>query len=359
MNETSSTQISTQQPDPTSTEPRKVPIGIANLGNTCFLNSCLQILYQCPSLDNILNKPPILNKERPDAHVFKHWHEIRHGTRKNSQNTIVFPRGLLNAVRYVAQQKHADTFVSQEQNDFSEFLLFFVECLHQSISRPVEISIGGEPVNNTDKMAMTCYRMLKEQYKTDYSELYELFYGISVTRIHSLQNESTIYSVRPEQFFVLDLPVQENDQTILDCLDHHTEAETMEGENAWFNDQTNTKEDIRKTLAFFKLPEILFICLKRFSFDRRCRKKNDLIEFPETINMQKYYCGYHASKQNYRLKAVCYHMGSMNYGHYTASVKQHNTEQWFYCDDERITPTDLPTVLRTLNHVYCVVYERI
>jgi ubiquitin C-terminal hydrolase len=338
---------------------RKTPIGIANLGNTCFLNSCLQILYQCPSLDHILDSPSILNKERPDAHVFKHWHEIRTGTRQHTQSTTVYPRGLLNAVKYVATKKQVDTFASHEQNDFSEFLLFFMECLHQSISRPVQISIGGNPVNNTDKMAMCCYNMLKEQYDTDYSELYDVFYGISVTRIHSLQNDSIIHSVRPEQFFVLDLPVQSHDKTILDCLDHHTESEIMEGENAWHNDETNAKEDIRKTLAFFKLPQILFICLKRFSFDHRSRKNNDLIEFPETIHMQKYYCGYQASKQNYQLKAVCYHIGSMNYGHYTATVKQHNTGQWFYCDDERITPTDLPTVLRTLNHVYCVVYERI
>ena len=41
--------------------------------------------------------------------------------------------------------------------------------------------------------------------------------------------------------------------------------EEMTGENAWFNDKTNTKEDIKKNIIFWNLPTVLIIELKRFN----------------------------------------------------------------------------------------------
>jgi ubiquitin C-terminal hydrolase len=334
-----------------------IPVGIANLGNTCFLNVCLQILLQCPQIAQSLEKTS-LNETKVEMLILKQWYEIYKVTRQNKKKTLLFPRDLLNAVRQVAKQKKMEHFAGIEQNDFGEFLLFFVESLHQCICKPRNIMIDGNPKSKVDILAIKCYEMLQKQYGQEYSEFNDIFYGISVSRLHSLSNDSVVHSIVPESFFMIDLPILEKNSTIYECLDKYSASETMTGENAWYNENTNQKEDIRKTLSFFRLPKLLFICLKRFSFDGVC-KNNALVQFPNVLEMKKYYCGYHSVQQTFQLKSVCYHFGSLDNGHYTTSVCEYNTKKWYYCNDENIQEVDKDLVIKTTKNVYCLVYEQI
>ena len=38
-----------------------------------------------------------------------------------------------------------------------------------------------------------------------------------------------------------------------------TKPEYLEGENAYFNDKTNAKEDVKKQYSFFSFPNILVV----------------------------------------------------------------------------------------------------
>ena len=337
-------------------EPYK-PVGMANLGNTCFLNSCLQILYQCPQMTQSLEKTS-LNETKVEMLILKNWNEIYKGTTENKKKITMFPRGLLNAVRQVAKQKKMSQFTGIDQNDFGEFLLFFIECLHQCICKPRNIMIDGNPKTKIDKLAVKCYEMLQKQYGKEYSEFNDIFYGVSVSCLHPLSDNSIVHSIVPESFFMIDLPILEQNSTIYECLDKYVESETMEGVNAWYNEKTKRKENIQKTLSFFRLPKLLFICLKRFSFDG-VRKNNSLVQFPDILEMKKYYCGYNSVKQRFQLKAVCYHFGSMNYGHYTACVCEYRTKKWYYCNDETVQEVEKDLVTKTMKNVYCLVYEQI
>jgi len=64
-------------------------------------------------------------------------------------------------------------------------------------------------------------------------------------------------------------------------------------------------------------------------------------------------------KQRFQLKAVCYHFGSMNYGHYTACVCEYRTKKWYYCNDETVQEVEKDLVTKTMKNVYCLVYEQI
>ena len=59
---------------------------------------------------------------------------------------------------------------------------------HESIKREVEMNIKGNIKNDTDKLAIECYKMIKNMYKNEYSEFLKMFYGICVSEIKSLES---------------------------------------------------------------------------------------------------------------------------------------------------------------------------
>ena len=328
-------------------------VGLKNLGNTCFLNSCLQALSNTPELNKLLdNKKKLHNNS--DGIILDEWNELRKLIWTN--DGVISPNKFVRSVQNVAKEKNRDIFTGWSQNDISEFLLFMMECIHNSISRSVTVNINGKKENNVDMLAVKCYTHLKETYAREFSEINEMFYGIQVTELLSI-DKSIKHSVKPEQYFIIDLPLPSKpDINIYDCLDLYTNEEKMEGENAWFNDKTNSKEDIIKRIRFWNLPDILIITFNRFSFDGKT-KRNDNVLFPlDDFNLSSYVCGYKPNSYKYELYAICNHSGNAFMGHYTAFIKNY-TNNWFLFNDETISKVkNSKTVITPM--AYCLFYRK-
>jgi len=129
----------------------------------------------------------------------------------------------------------------------------------------------------------------------------------------------------------------------------------MEGENAWFNEKTGKKEDVKKSIKFWNLPKILVISLKRFSPDGR-QKLNSHINFPlENLDLSRYVQGYNASKYKYNLYGICNHSGGVLGGHYTAFVK-HMDDKWIHFNDTHVEIVENPVSMIT-PLAYCLFYR--
>ena len=193
-------------------------------------------------------------------------------------------------------------FTGFAQNDLPEFLVFISESFHTALSREVNMNIRGTPQNDQDKVAVKCFGMIKTMYQKEYSELVKLFYGISVSEIQSKAGES--YSINAEPFNLLNLPIpNKRSVTLYDCFDFYTKSETMEGDNAWYNEKKKEKEAVNMSVSFWMLPEILVVDLKRF--DNMSRKNNQLVEFPlENLELSRYVRGYNKESYVYDLYGV-------------------------------------------------------
>ena len=139
---------------------------------------------------------------------------------------------------------------------------------HESICREVEMNIQGNAITNTDKLALACFTMMKNMYKKEYSEFLNMFFGIHVSKIKSL--ESDYLNITPEPFFNLNLPIG-NEPTLEKCIELYTATEKLDGDNMVLNDTVtpNKKEAAEKNIKFWSLPEILVITLKRFNNNNR------------------------------------------------------------------------------------------
>jgi ubiquitin C-terminal hydrolase len=216
------------------------------------------------------------------------------------------------------------------------------------------MNINGNAENPTDHLAIQCYAMLKDVYSKEYSEIMDLFYGVSVSRIMSVsETRPKLFSAKPEPFFILDLPMAGN--SIYDCLDIYVADEVLENENAWFNEKTKKKQSARKNIVFWNFPKILVVVFKRFSANGQM-KNGAFIQFPtEHLDLSKYVIGYGPNNYSYDLFGVCNHMGGVSGGHYTSFGKRGNT--WFHYNDTRVDEVPRPEMVVT-PAAYCLFYRK-
>ena len=315
--------------------------GLANLGNTCFANSCVQILSHTYELNSFLGQGTYKAKLKrtPESALLVEWDELR--KMLWSDNCIISPGKFIKTIQKVAQIKGVDLFTGFSQNDLPEFLLFLIDCFHTSLSREIRMTISGTPSNTTDNIAIQCFEMIKNMYSKEYSEIWNLFYAVHVSEISDLKTGESL-KITPEPYFIIDLPIpaNKNSTTLIDCFNLYVEGEILDGENGWINDATKERIDIRKRIQFWSFPSVLVIDLKRFN--TRFQKSQVLVTFPiDNLDLSEYVIGYKKQSYKYELYGVCNHSGGVMGGHYTAYVKNANGK-WYHFNDTSVSEVGLP-----------------
>ena len=329
--------------------------GLANLGNTCFLNSCMQVISHTYELNNFLDLETYKKrlKNQYDSALLIEWDELRKILWK--ENCVVSPVKFVKTVQKLAQIKEKELFTGYEQNDLPEFLIFIVDCFHNALSREVNMNIQGTPENDRDKIALLCFEKIKQMYSKDYSEIWNIFYGIHVSRLIEVETNK-VMSMTPEPFFIINLPIPQNNKSpsLLDCFDLYVEGEILDGDNSVLNETTGKKVAAQKNLTFWSLPTILVIDIKRYNVSNR--KNQILIDFPLTdLNLSKYVIGYNKETYIYDLYGVCNHGGSVLGGHYTSYVKNANGK-WYEFNDTRVNEITEASVISQKS--YCFFYRK-
>jgi ubiquitin C-terminal hydrolase len=330
--------------------------GLANLGNTCFLNSCMQIISHTYELNQFLDLETYKRrlKNKYDSVLLIEWDELRKVLWK--ENCIVSPVKFVKTVQKLAQIKDKDIFTGYDQNDLPEFLIFVIDCFHNALSREVNMNIQGTPENDRDKIALLCFDKIKQMYSKDYSEIWNIFYGVHISQLVSVETDKMM-SMTPEPFFIINLPIPQNNKspTLLDCFDLYVECEILDGDNCVFNETTEKKEPAKKNIMFWSLPTILVIDIKRFNSSNM--KNQILVDFPLTnLNLSKYVIGYNKETYVYDLYGVCNHGGSALGGHYTSFVKNSN-DKWYHYNDTSVSEVIQQQQIIS-SKAYCFFYRK-
>jgi ubiquitin carboxyl-terminal hydrolase 8 len=328
--------------------------GLANLGNTCFMNTTLQCLSHTYKFNDFLDKSDNQKKiqKKPESLILMEWNKLRN--MMWSEDCIISPGGFLGAVQKVAKIKKKMLFTGFAQNDLPEFLNFIIDCFHTSIMREVNMNINGNITTNKDKIAKECFTMMKNMYKKEYSEVLDIFYGIHVSNTKGVDN--AVLGSNPEPFLMLDLPIPEIKESqqlnITDCFDVYTKDEKLEEKNQYVND--DGKRVVSKQILFWKLPDVLIVTLKRFN--NSAVKDDTFVNFPlEDLDLSKYIIGYDKDSFKYDLYGICNHRGGVHGGHYYAYVKTPD-DSWHEFNDSIVKKIDISK--NVSSEAYCLFYRK-
>jgi ubiquitin carboxyl-terminal hydrolase 2/21 len=327
--------------------------GLMNLGNTCFLNSTMQVLSHTYELNNFLNLKTYKKKlnNKYDSLLLLAWDELRNNLW--SENKINNPSNFVTMVQKIAKIKNHELFTGFQQNDLPEFLIFIIDCFHNALSREVSMTIQGTIRDETDRVAVKCFETIKKIYEKDYSEIWHMFYGIHISQLENAHTGKKM-SMTPEPYFIINLPIPLNNKlpTLIDCFDLYVEGELLDGINSVLDEDIGEKVAARKNIMFWSFPDILVIDIKRFNYKNV--KNQIMVDFPlENLDLSKYIIGYNKESYIYDLYGVCNHSGSVMGGHYTSFIKNANGKWYHFNDTNVLEVKDIITA-----KAYCFFYRK-
>mmetsp|Transcript_4816 Transcript_4816/g.6724 ORF Transcript_4816/g.6724 Transcript_4816/m.6724 type:complete len:348 (+) Transcript_4816:1-1044(+) len=206
------------------------------------------------------------------------------------------------------------------QQDPQEFFKLFTSLLEEHPS-----------ANNQEKF--TDNSSVRNLIKTEFQGQYQY-----VTRCKVCNKTSN----NPCQFYELELSIKGNSD-LEECLQDYVKVEQLVGDDQYYCDNCQTKQDAERKIEINSLPKVLNLQLLRFVYDKSLGKKKKSrarVSFPYTLDMGPYVTLGQNPEGNtavYELSAVLIHKGVSAYGgHYIAHVRDEVSRKWWEFDDESV-----------------------
>jgi len=147
--------------------------------------------------------------------------------------------------------------------------------------------------------------------------------------------------------------------TLEACIEAFTKQESLKKGNEFYCKNCKDHVLVTKKMDVWKLPNIMVIQLKRFTYTSTYREKiGTFVDFPlEGLNLAKHTLSEEDKKNAiYDLYAVSCHGGGLGGGHYWAYVKSLKDGNWYNMNDSSTSPMD-KSMVKT-SEAYLLFYVR-
>jgi ubiquitin C-terminal hydrolase len=306
-------------------------IGIKNLGNTCFINSCLQIIIHCQLfIYKLIKNSKLINEKTPITSNFLSICKMMMETEEQSIDISNF-KNLLSF--------NHKLFEGYLQNDSQEFCRILLEDISRELNE-VKIKSIYRLLSNSDKKSK---KLRDEDFHKNFTQreksiITEIFYA-QIVNIFTCECKAEIYSFQKILDFPLLFPENINNDiiTLKELLKLYFQTENIDFESKC--DACHKIYSHKKEIKISRPPEILILSLQRI--DEKQEKLRYKVEFPQILDIYPYVdhdCGYDRECK-YNLYGIVNHEGRIDFGHYFSFIKIGN-KNWFKFNDSLVSKID-------------------
>lgn len=313
------------------------PIGLKNLGNSCYLNSVLQCLTYTPPLANFClrnqhssscDSTSDADRKQRDCPFCILEKRIARSLRADlSQDS---PFKIQSCLRIFAEH-----FRCGRQEDAHEFLRYVIDSCHNTCLRLNKL----RPKGNDPFIGNTVVK--------------EIFGGALQSQVKCLSCGAE--SNKVDEIMDISLDILQS-TSLKDAMQKFFRPEVLDGNNKYKCENCKKLVVARKQMSIYEAPNILVIQLKRFEgiFGGKIDK---VVAFEEVLVLSSFMCKASQDPQpEYNLFGTIVHSGiSPESGHYYAYIKD-AMNRWYCCNDSHVSVTTLQEVLS--EKVYILFFSR-
>jgi ubiquitin carboxyl-terminal hydrolase 8 len=303
--------------------------GLANLGNTCYMNSVIHALSHSTTFNQYL----ISNKNQNDIVISAY---IRLFTEIWKNNEPLSPRSFKLAIN-----KKLDKYSGVNKEDASEFLIDLLEYFHENISRKKSVIIDSEPTLS-NRHLIKAKKSWNTFFKNKKTIISDLFYGQYQEKYVCRICSNQLRTYDPFSSLILTLTTNTLLKT---AVQEHFENTTisLSCEECCKSQNTTIAHDVTKEI--FKSPEILIISLNKCNL-------NITVEIPEILDLTDVISISHdtlLTTSTYKVTSIICHSNS----HYYTLVNK--SGKWFKIDDTIVSEVEYPDP----KHSHTIFYSKI
>lgn len=283
----------------------RVPVGLKNLGATCYANAFLQVWYQI-----IPFRQAVYSCEFPPSEA----QNLEESPIYQLQATFASLQEGLRSAHNPSKFVESLQLRTGEQQDAQEFSKLFMSHLQREFQKQTQPGLKS---------------LITDQFEG------RLAYA---TTCHGCQNRTE----RQSEFLELEVNF-ESDSYIVDCIAGSLATEVLSGDNRYQCSNCNSLQDASRSLVLKKLPSVLHFSLLRFVFNLASlsrQKSKHSLSFPPVLDMSQFMdpadrCP--GEEYIYDLRGILLHKGPSAYhGHYKAQIYDVHEAKWFLFDDETV-----------------------
>jgi ubiquitin C-terminal hydrolase len=329
-------------PDPT----QRGIVGLANLGNTCFMNAAIQAFRNCPEWTLFCKKGGELDQyiytnNSNSARVAYAYQDLIHSIWAGTGPAHVRPVGFYEDLRKIVKGTIYEDFTRRTPQDAHEFLVWLLDQMYMGTQKEVQMTITNE--DSLEPMMIQAIKGWKQAFEKQYSPLTDLVFGM-FRRQYTCSGCKTIHT-RWETFNVLKVSLAKgqdgNPLTLEDCIKEEYKDESIDG---YACDACKEKHTALKQTTIWRLPKVLILTLSRFT-PMGTRDNSPLIYDGHPLCLDAVF-----SKESeepsrlkeYNLFGTVDHHGHHMGGHYTAQCFSPVWKKWHLYDDENVYAIEKP-----------------